>query len=116
MGGPTCGGHAARALRWRGMLRLLALARCMAAALMTSGCLTTSPQQYAHNGFKVGPNYHRPPAPVAAEWIGAKDPHVQDRHLQDWWRVFQDATLDSLVETAYRQNPNLRAAGTRVLQ
>src|SRR5205085_1888206 len=24
---------------------------------------------YIHNGFKVGPNYHKPPAPVAQDWI-----------------------------------------------
>jgi NodT family efflux transporter outer membrane factor (OMF) lipoprotein len=71
---------------------------------------------WVRNGFKVGPNYCRPPAPVASEWIEAKDPHVQNRHLQDWWSVFQDPTLNSLIGTAYEQNPNLRIAGTRVLQ
>ncbi|HZY83439.1 MAG TPA: efflux transporter outer membrane subunit, partial [Gemmataceae bacterium] len=54
--------------------------------------------------------------PVASEWIQAKDANVQDRHLQDWWTVFQDQTLASLIETAYAQNLSLRVAGTRVLQ
>lgn len=33
-----------------------------------------------------------------------------------WWTLFGDPTLTSLVETAYRQNPTLQAAGTRVLE
>jgi len=33
-----------------------------------------------------------------------------------WWTVFSDPTLTSLVETAYRQNPSLQAAGARVLE
>ena len=76
----------------------------------------TGPGQWIHNGFKVGPNYGRPPAPVAAEWIQANDPSVQNHHLQDWWQVFGDPTLDALIVTAYEQNPTLRIAGTRVLE
>ena len=78
--------------------------------------MLTGPGQWVHNGFKVGPNYSRPPAPVAAEWIQANDPSVQNHHLQDWWQVFGDPTLDSMIVTAYRQNPTLRITGTRVLQ
>ena len=44
--------------------------------------ITTGPRQWVQNGFKVGPEYCRPPAPVAAEWIQAERSCVQDRHLQ----------------------------------
>ncbi len=98
------------------MLRSLSMAGWVAATLLTSGCITTGPLEWIENGFKVGPNYSRPPAPVAEAWIEAKDPNVQNRHLQDWWRVFNDPTLDSLIDKAYEQNLNLRVAGTRVLQ
>jgi NodT family efflux transporter outer membrane factor (OMF) lipoprotein len=84
--------------------------------LLVGGCITTGPLEYFRNGFKVGPNYSPPPAPVAQEWIEAKDAKVQDRHLQDWWRVFQDSTLDSLIATALNQNVSLRIAGARVLE
>jgi NodT family efflux transporter outer membrane factor (OMF) lipoprotein len=84
--------------------------------LVNSGCITTGPRQWIRNGFKVGPNYGRPPAPVAAEWIQANDPSVRNQHLQDWWQVFQDPKLDALIVTAYQQNPTLRIAGTRVLE
>ena len=65
---------------------------------------------------RSGPTILRPRAPVAAEWSLARDPEVHNRHLQDWWEVFQDPTLNSLIITAYQQNPNIRVTGTRVLQ
>jgi len=86
------------------------------AVLLNSGCILTGPRQWVRNGFKVGPDYGRPPAPVAAEWIQANDLSVQNYHLQDWWQVFGDPTLDALIVTAYEQNPTLRIAGTRVLE
>jgi NodT family efflux transporter outer membrane factor (OMF) lipoprotein len=86
------------------------------AVLLNGGCVTTSPLQWVENGFKVGPNYCRPPAPVAPNWIEANDPRVQRRRLEDWWNVFQDPVLNSLIASAYRQNLNLRVVGTRVLQ
>jgi NodT family efflux transporter outer membrane factor (OMF) lipoprotein len=55
---------------------------------------------------------------VAEDWIEGRDPKVQGRHVQygDWWSVFQDPILNSLVTSAYNQNLNLRVVGTRVLQ
>ncbi len=92
------------------------MALLVVAILLNSGCILTSPKQWVHNGFKVGPNYGRPPAPVAAEWIQANDPSVQSHRIDDWWEVFGDPTLNSLIVTAYNQNPTLRIAGTRVLE
>jgi NodT family efflux transporter outer membrane factor (OMF) lipoprotein len=100
-------------LRRKGVARWLVLA---GAILSNSGCITTDAMGWIRNGFKVGPNYCKPPAPVAEDWIQVRDADVQKRHLQDWWMVFQDATLNSLVSAAYQQNPNLRVMGTRVLQ
>src|SRR5262249_2269828 len=96
----------------------LAMAGGVVAVFLTGGCVATDPLTWIHNGFKVGPNYHRPPAPVAPEWIEANDPPVRGRHLRDggWWRVVRDPPLDGLIETAYQQNLNLRVLGTRVLE
>jgi NodT family efflux transporter outer membrane factor (OMF) lipoprotein len=98
--------------------RRLTLAGLGLAALLSSGCVPAGLRQWVHNGFKVGPNYSRPPAPVAAEWIQARDPRAQGPPPRDgdWWEVFQDPTLNSLVGLAYQQNPSLRSVGTRVLQ
>jgi NodT family efflux transporter outer membrane factor (OMF) lipoprotein len=82
---------------------------------LQTGCLT-GPSQWLHNGLKVGPNYSKPPAPVAGEWIEGTDPSVHDRHVRDWWEVFHDPTLNSLIQTAYEQNPTLRVVAARVLQ
>src|SRR5262245_44190204 len=94
--------------------RLLRKAMCIAsllgALLSATGC---GLREWAHNGFKVGPNYSRPPAPVAEEWIDYKDPRVksQEADLSHWWHAFKDPVLDGLVETAYQQNLSLRVAG-----
>jgi NodT family efflux transporter outer membrane factor (OMF) lipoprotein len=96
--------------------RLFALAVPLALVSFASGCVATGPVEWIRNGFKVGPNYQKPPAPVAPEWISAKEPGVENRHLQEWWQVFEDPTLNSLVTTAYGQNLTLRAAGLRVLE
>jgi NodT family efflux transporter outer membrane factor (OMF) lipoprotein len=93
-------------------LRWLVLA---ATAVFQAGCIT-GPSQWIRNGFKVGPEYGKPPADVAPAWIQSGDPRVQSGRVCDWWKVFQDPTLDILIATAYRQNPDLRAVGTRVLQ
>jgi NodT family efflux transporter outer membrane factor (OMF) lipoprotein len=71
-----------------------------------------------HNGFRVGPNFHEPTAPVASRWIDASDPRLVESPEDDgeWWYVFQDPALESLVETAHRQNLDLKTLGTRVLQ
>jgi NodT family efflux transporter outer membrane factor (OMF) lipoprotein len=85
-------------------------------AIWLSGC--TSFQEYFQNGFKVGPNYCRPDAPVAGHWIDSADQRVQSEtaDISQWWGVFNDPVLSSLMESAYQQNLPLREAGFRVLQ
>jgi NodT family efflux transporter outer membrane factor (OMF) lipoprotein len=84
--------------------------------LALGGC--TSPAEYVHNGFKVGPNYQPPPAAVAPEWLDAADKRLRrdDDDLSRWWTVFDDAALNGLIDGTYRQNLSLRQAGDRVLQ
>ncbi|HVO25609.1 MAG TPA: TolC family protein [Candidatus Margulisiibacteriota bacterium] len=75
------------------------------AALSLAGCMM------------VGPDYVRPPAPAAEQWMETGDATISREHADysGWWTLFGDPTLTSLVETAYRQNPSLQAAGARVL-
>ena len=74
--------------------------------------------QYFHNGCKVGPDYCKPAAPVAEQWIDANDKRVNTGcdDLCAWWKVFSDPSLDALICTAYHQNLTLREAGFRILQ
>jgi NodT family efflux transporter outer membrane factor (OMF) lipoprotein len=92
------------------------LGALLSLALLTSGC--TSLTEFVHNGFKVGPNYKRPPAPLAPAWIDAANSRVKSvpADYSAWWTVFGDPVLNDLVRTAYAQNVNLRVAGTRVLE
>jgi NodT family efflux transporter outer membrane factor (OMF) lipoprotein len=78
--------------------------------------VATGPFDWIRNGFKVGPNYCRPPAPIAPDWIDGSNPSVQHRRYEEWWKAFQDPILDHLVTSAYLENLNLRVLGTRVLQ
>lgn len=84
--------------------------------LLLSGC--TSWSEYLHNGFKVGPNYAKPAAPVAPSWIDAADKRVRSESVDDrhWWTTFHDPILNDLIQNAYQQNLTLREAGYRVLE
>ena len=79
------------------------------------GC--TGARQWFRNGFKVGPNYRRPPAPSSPAWIDSADRRVQaDEPVDPWWMQFNDPILDELIATASRQNLDLQTAGTRILE
>ena len=80
------------------------------------GC--TSVREYVHNGFKVGPNYKRPAAPVADEWIDSRSSRISSEpgDYRAWWTVFNDPVLNRLVQSAYSQNITLREVGFRVAE
>lgn len=66
----------------------------------------------------VGPDFRTPEPSLAERWTLAGDPTVVTDRRSDaaWWTSFNDPTLTALIETAYRQNLTLLAAGTRVLE
>ncbi len=76
------------------------------ALLLLSGCT------------KVGPDFVRPEAKVLPKWIEAQDRRINGgaADYRAWWRVFDDAVLNRLIDTSYRQNLSLRVAGVRVLE
>jgi NodT family efflux transporter outer membrane factor (OMF) lipoprotein len=69
-------------------------------------------------GCAVGPDFVRPDAPSEEEWIDSDVPQIKTEpaDLTDWWKVFDDPVLDSLIETAYRQNLPLQIAGLRIME
>ncbi len=105
----------ARRLSQRGTLALL-FCLAAAAAFAQSGCTTLS--EWVDHGFKVGPDYSSPPAPVPTQWIDAKDPKVKhgDPNLCTWWDVFDDPILTKLLHDSYANNLTIRAAGSQILQ
>ena len=66
----------------------------------------------------VGPDFEKPEVPVAETWLEAEDERVDTSSAayQDWWNVFEDPVLSSLIDTAYRQNLSLQVAGLRVME
>jgi NodT family efflux transporter outer membrane factor (OMF) lipoprotein len=85
------------------MIRPSVLALCVAATL--SGSLA---------GCMVGPNYHRPTAPVTASfkelegWKSAAPADTLDRG--DWWTLFNDPILNDLEDKVAKNNQTLAAA------
>jgi NodT family efflux transporter outer membrane factor (OMF) lipoprotein len=108
---------------WRGVPAPIAAGRhacgaatLAAALLIAPGC--TSFGQWVRNGFKVGPNYCPPAAPVADEWVERDPQSVSPAAPADhaWWTVFNDPALNGLIDSAYQQNLDLSAAAARILE
>jgi NodT family efflux transporter outer membrane factor (OMF) lipoprotein len=67
----------------------------------------------------VGPNYRAPQTPT-----GAGAPFVSatpaiaaaDQPPADWWRLYNDPTLDSLVQEALTENQDLKVAAANLLK
>lgn len=64
-------------------------------------------------GCTVGPDYRRPDVPAPAKW------RVEDEDAQmlvnlRWWEQFTDPVLDSLMETAFRENKDVLIAAARI--
>jgi NodT family efflux transporter outer membrane factor (OMF) lipoprotein len=70
------------------------------------------------SGCAVGPDFVRPVAPEEEEWIESDDPQIKSEPADhsEWWKVLNDPVLDSLIDTAYRQNLPLQIAGLRIME
>jgi multidrug efflux system outer membrane protein len=73
---------------------------CLLLVLLT-GCMT------------VGPDYQRPEVETPATWR-FEDEEARVFADTTWWERFQDSVLTHLVETALRENKDLRIATARV--
>ena len=64
---------------------------------------------------KLGPDYI---APKEQALPGSWDTNnsVSINATKEWWKIFNDATLDELIQKTYEQNFDLRSAGLRILQ
>ncbi len=96
---------------------LLSFSALAGVALMQAGCMT-SIKEFVHNGYKLGPNYQRPAAPLPERWIDQNDPHVAmgAPNLASWWDVFGDPVLTKLIQQANARNMSLLQAGLLIEQ
>lgn len=71
-------------------------------------------------GCAVGPDYHKPPADVPPAWQPDAPWHAaapSDGGLKDaWWKLFEDESLNALVDRALSGNQDLRVAAARLDQ
>jgi multidrug efflux system outer membrane protein len=67
-------------------------------------------------GCMVGPKYHKPVAPVPAQFKegGKLDSGTPDIAYSDWWRVFNDPELARLESEADAANQDIKLAMARV--
>ena len=65
------------------------------------------------SGCMVGPDYVRPTIETPAAWR-LSDENARDLANSRWWQQFDDPVLDELVETALRENKDLRIATARI--
>ena len=72
----------------------------------------------------VGPDYQPPPTTMPAAWanaapISATQPSIttpSSADLAQWWKVFGDAQLDSLIQRAVAANLDVKLAEARIRQ
>ncbi|NOX56013.1 MAG: efflux transporter outer membrane subunit [Planctomycetes bacterium] len=81
-----------------------------------SGC--ASLRRWWHNGWKVGPEYCPPEAPVAETWLDRNAPSLRtaEPDLWQWWTQLGDPVLDQLVQRVREQNIPLQIAAWRIAE
>ena len=64
-------------------------------------------------GCAVGPNFKSPQSPVGGKWTAADGEKIKGTpaDTREWWKIFNDPVLNSLIDQACRQNLGLQAAG-----
>ena len=67
----------------------------------------------AFSGCMIGPNYFRPKIDAPAAWR-YEDNEARDLANTAWWEQFGDTVLNQLIQTALRENKDLRIATARV--
>jgi multidrug efflux system outer membrane protein len=73
-------------------------------------------------GCTVGPDFKRPEAAVPDRWRGALpaaaegSPSAAEEQLSDWWTVFDEPLLNTLVQRAVAANLDLKLAESRIRQ
>ncbi|MDJ0740534.1 MAG: efflux transporter outer membrane subunit [Gammaproteobacteria bacterium] len=88
--------------------------RCWAGLRLLSSLLLIVP---LGGCAKLGPDFTKPPAPVAKDWLES-DPRLKRdaAELRTWWKLFEDPVLDRLIDAAQAQNLPLQIAGLRILE
>ena len=72
--------------------------------IMLSGCV------------KLGPDFNGVDTPkLPKNWTEGSS-QANQKKIAQWWKTFNDPTLNTLVQKAYAQNLDIKSAGLRILQ
>ncbi|WP_083686111.1 efflux transporter outer membrane subunit [Rhodoferax koreensis] len=85
------------------LLAALVLAGCATAPAVDPVAIAAAPAAFKEN-----------PATNPAQWVQSAPAEARDRGT--WWRVFNDPTLDALIERASQQNTSIAEAASRLRQ
>jgi len=64
-------------------------------------------------GCMIGPNYKRPVIDIPGSWR-VEEEEAKETADTRWWEQFNDPVLNGLIETALRENKDLKIASARV--
>lgn len=70
-------------------------------------------------GCSVGPDFQKPEAAMPEQYIcsaSAANPEQAEKEPDEWWTVFHDPVLSSLVKKAIEGNLDLKLAEARILE
>ena len=72
-------------------------------------------------GCVQGPDYHRPPVEIPADWTGMAAGSLAEGRSETvpeagWWQSFHNWELTQFIERALAQNHDVRRAVSRVLE
>lgn len=65
----------------------------------------------------VGPDYEKPETMTPTVWKQQLDGQTSEQHTQtEWWKSFNDETLNGLITLALEQNHDRKIAEARILE
>lgn len=94
------------------------MANAVKRAISTGNCMVMG-IALASAGCKVGPDYCKPVASYLEKpWTDQAHERFQGQPTDErvWWRVFNDPSLDNLIDCALARNLDLKQAGQRILE
>lgn len=65
---------------------------------------------------KIGPDFAEPQIPTTSEWLNAGKTEIKKGPVRNWWSLFEDPTLNRLIDKAYKNNLGVQVAALRIME
>lgn len=78
------------------------------------GCLFTV--LLAGCSQKMGPDFVEPQIPTSSDWLNAGKTGIKKGPVRNWWTLFEDPTLNRLIDRAFKNNLGVQAAALRIME